>query len=250
MSVGYFYGRRYTVRQVLAVALLFIGVVQAAAADALQKGKSLTLSAEGASATSSMVGFGLLFLALMLSAVMGVFTDRTYAKYGREHWMENLFYSHTLSLPVFLLYWNDVKAQAQSLASSPSFLTTIPDKNVPSPVLVLIGRIPIQLVWLLVNAVTQYVCIRGVNLLSARSSSLTVTIVLNVRKVVSLLLSIWIFGNRLSLGVLSGAALVFLGGGLYSLPSRRGRHQEGRIGSIATKLNGDAQHINSPKKVQ
>lgn len=248
MSVGFFYGRRYTGRQVLAVAFLFIGVVLAAAVDARAKGKSLSLSAEGASAANSVVGFGLLFLALMLSAVMGVFIDRTYARYGRDHWMENLFYSHTLSLPVFLFYWEDVKAQFDRLASSPPVLTTLPTKTVPSTILVPLQRIPIQLVWLLINAATQYVCIRGVNLLSARSSSLTVTIVLNVRKVVSLLLSIWVFGNRLSPGVLFGAALVFLGGGLYSLPSGRGSTQQKRDPSRAT--NGDVQDPHTPKKVQ
>lgn len=238
-------------RQVVAVALLFVGVVQAAAADALEKGKSLTLSVEegeGATLANSIVGFGLLFLALMLSAMMGVFTDRTYAKYGREHWMENLFYSHTLSLPVFMLYWGDMAAQLGTLASSPPVLAAFPTKEMPSTILVPLERVPIQVVWLLVNAATQYVCIRGVNLLSARSSSLTVTIVLNVRKVVSLLLSIWIFGNRLSPGVLFGAALVFLGGGLYSLPSGRGRPREKPVGSQAA--NGVINGTSPAKKEQ
>lgn len=71
------------------------------------------------------------------------------------------------------------------------------------------------------NAGTQYICIRGVHLLSAKSSSLTVTVALNIRKLVSLLLSIWLFGNRLEIGVLIGALLVFLGGGLYGFEGGR-----------------------------
>ena len=85
----------------------------------------------------------------------------------------------------------------------------------------LVGRIPVQLGYLALNVLTQYVCIRGVHLLAARSSSLTVIIVLNVRKLVSLLLSIYLFGNHLAIGVLVGAALVFVGGGLYGFEGAR-----------------------------
>jgi len=49
-----------------------------------------------------------------------------------------------------------------------------------------------------------------------------VTIVLNVRKLVSLILSIWLFGNKVPFGVLVGAAVVFLGAGLYALPQAKG----------------------------
>ena len=82
-------------------------------------------------------------------------------------------------------------------------------------------RIPSQLFYLLLNVLTQYACIRGVNLLAAASSALTVTIVLNIRKLVSLLLSIWLFGNRLAFGTLVGACIVFFAGGLYSLDGKR-----------------------------
>ena len=44
---------------------------------------------------------------------------------------------------------------------------------------------------------------------------------LNIRKLVSLLLSIWLFGNELHAQVLLGAAVVFGGGFLYGLESQR-----------------------------
>ena len=74
---------------------------------------------------------------------------------------------------------------------------------------------------LALNAFTQYACIRGVNLLGARTSALGVTIVLNVRKLVSLFASIWLFGNTLPAGVMVGAGVVFLGGGMYAWESGR-----------------------------
>lgn len=64
-------------------------------------------------------------------------------------------------------------------------------------------------------------CISGVHQLSTQTSALTVSIVLNVRKVISLLLSIYLFGNELRPGVLIGAIIVFLGGGLYGLPEKK-----------------------------
>jgi UDP-xylose/UDP-N-acetylglucosamine transporter B4 len=85
--------------------------------------------------------------------------------------------------------------------------------------------IPVQVFHLLLNAMTQYWCIRGVHLLSAKSSSLTVTIVLNVRKLISLLLSIHIFGNSLSQGVLVGAILVFVGAAMYGFEGARLRRK-------------------------
>ncbi|KAL2003304.1 hypothetical protein VTN02DRAFT_4317 [Thermoascus thermophilus] len=90
----------------------------------------------------------------------------------------------------------------------------------------ILTRTPVKVAYLLLNALTQYLCIRGVHLLSATSSSLTVTIVLNIRKLVSLLLSIYLFGNVLTTGVLVGAAFVFIGGGLYGFEGARLRKRK------------------------
>ena len=53
-------------------------------------------------------------------------------------------------------------------------------------------------------------------MLGARTSALGVSIVLNIRKLVSLLASIWLFGNQLPIGVLVGAGVVFGSGALYA----------------------------------
>ena len=71
------------------------------------------------------------------------------------------------------------------------------------------------------NALTQYACIRGVNLLAARTSAIAVTIVLNVRKLASLFISIWLFGNLLPYGVMVGAAIVFSSAGVWAWESQR-----------------------------
>ncbi|GLA60694.1 Golgi uridine diphosphate-N-acetylglucosamine transporter [Aspergillus tubingensis] len=265
MIIGYlFNAKRYSRGQILAVLMLTLGVVTAALADAKAKGQSMNV--ESTSATTTLVGFTILALAMILSAFQGIYADRLYAKYGRDHWKEALFYSHTLSLPLFLPAYAQLVSQWRMLfstyppTSGPEILgmtgmgplshassaglegissseescegwrfASIPGGiSGQIPILKEIFQlhsiftcVPTRVIYLLINALTQYLCIRGVHRLSAKSSSLTVTVVLNVRKLVSLLLSIYLFGNALSPGVLMGALFVFIGGALYGIEGAR-----------------------------
>jgi UDP-xylose/UDP-N-acetylglucosamine transporter B4 len=176
-------------------------------------------------------GLAILFFAQVLSAIMGLYTEETYKEYG-PHWKENLFYSHLLALPLFLPFLPSMRRQFLRLAAStplgmPAYESL---SNLPLDVQKELNRvhIPSQLAYLVMNVLTQYACIRGVNLLASAASALTVTIVLNVRKLVSLLLSIWLFGNRLSPGTMLGAFIVFFAGGMYGLEGKnsgRSRHR-------------------------
>jgi len=156
---------------------------------------------------------------------MGLYTEATYRVYGPQ-WQENLFYSHLLSLPLFLPFASGLVRQFETLARSVP-LQFQPDAfllpGIAATIFARLGnpQIPSQLAYLAANVLTQYACIRGVNLLAATSSALTVVIVLNIRKLVSLLLSIWLFGNRLAAGTLVGAVVVFGAAGLYSLSGKQ-----------------------------
>lgn len=159
-------------------------------------------------------GLIILLVAQILSALMGIYTDLTYEKYGPQ-WKENLFYTHVLSLPFFLPFAPAMLRNLQQLIDTPPL-------EMPGPLASFSKFIylPSQLMYLVSNVLTQYACIRGVNLLAAATSSLTVTIVLSIRKLASLLLSIWLFGNTLAPGTLVGAVIVFGAGALYSLDSK------------------------------
>ena len=155
---------------------------------------------------------------------MGLYTEEVYRVYGPQ-WRENLFYCHALSLPLFLPLAGSLAAQFGRLADSPpmEWATVIPGwapAALGEQMSWARTQTPSKLVYLAANVLTQFACIRGVNLLAAASSALTVTIVLNIRKLVSLLLSIWLFGNQLAVGTLIGAVIVFGAGALYSLDSR------------------------------
>lgn len=184
----------------------------------------------------------ILFIAQVLSAIMGLYTEETYREYG-PHWKENLFYSHLLSLPLFIPFIPSMARQLMQLASSVPlelpFVKTLPLDDLPKDLQSGISRayIPSQLVYLVANVLTQYACIRGVNLLASAASALTVTIVLNVRKLISLLLSIWLFGNRLSPGTLIGAVIVFTAGGMYSLDGGKGIGRARKRGSAPNAVN-------------
>lgn len=183
-------------------------------------------SSGDSSKLSFSTGLVIIFVAQLLSAAMGIYTETTYKIYGPQ-WRENLFYSHVLSLPLFLPFAPGMWRTVKTLSQSPS-LVLFPQIGVKV-------QVPIQLAYLVANVLTQYACIRGVNLLAAVSSALTVTIVLNIRKLVSLLLSIWLFGNSLALGTILGAALVFGGGALYTLDSRTKEKQRTANGSVSKK---------------
>ncbi|TQN65763.1 UDP-N-acetylglucosamine transporter yea4, partial [Colletotrichum shisoi] len=175
-------------------------------------------SAEMSDRPAFGTGLIILFVAQVLSAIMGLYTEETYKKYGPQ-WRENLFYSHLLSLPLFLPFAPSLIRQFRRLADSPPLSLPLlaqltgPGFGEDAEGGMAKVRIPSQLAYLATNVLTQYACIRGVNLLAAVSSALTVTIVLNIRKLVSLLLSIWLFGNRLAVGTLVGAIIVFGAGG-------------------------------------
>lgn len=254
MIAGFLYGKRYSRIQIIAVILLTVGVVVAAWSDAQSKGVAEE-AAEGN--VEFITGLSILFIAQVLSSIMGLYTEETYKKYGPQ-WRENLFYSHLLSLPLFIPFLPSLVRQFNRLANSAPlslpFLdaaanaaTNTTKRSIEggggADLAVAAGlresveriHIPSQLVYLVLNVLTQYACIRGVNLLAAASSALTVTIVLNIRKLISLLFSIWLFGNRLSPGTLVGAIIVFSAGGLYSFdgkkkPSARQRAVSVKVG--------------------
>lgn len=189
--------------------------------------------------SSFTVGLAILFLAQVLSSIMGLYTEETYRTYGPQ-WKENLFYSHLLSLPLFLPFFPSLVKQLLKLANSPPVALhraalVVPHVRLSDGMQRSLARvhIPSQLFYLVLNVLTQYGCIRGVNLLAAMSSALTVTIVLNIRKLLSLLLSIWLFGNRLAAGTLLGAGIVFFAGALYSLDGRRNPQARSRTPGAA-----------------
>ncbi|NXP42740.1 S35B4 protein, partial [Leiothrix lutea] len=166
-------------------------------------------------------GIAALTFALLMSARMGIFQETLYQKFGK-HSKEALFYNHALPLPGFLLLAPNIYQHAVLFNQSEPFQV---------PVIGL--TLPIMWFYLLMNVITQYVCIRGVFILTTECTSLTVTLVVTLRKFVSLIFSILYFQNPFTGWHWLGTAFVFVGTLMYTevwnsllRRRRRRRHKE------------------------
>lgn len=120
----------------------------------------------------------------------------THDDFRKEHWREGLFYTHFLALPLFFIF-------------KPQIQTSIKEYNRDQ-----------TWVYLIMNVATQYLCVSGVTRLSSRCTSVTLNLVLTVRKFVSLLFSVIFFNHTFLIDNWIGAALVMIGTCLYSYESR------------------------------
>ncbi|KAG0191928.1 golgi uridine diphosphate-N- acetylglucosamine transporter [Apophysomyces sp. BC1034] len=217
-------GKRYSVGQVSGVLLVTLGVILATLGDA---STSNAVSDEG-SASEFFTGISILVVAMILSAGMGLFQEVTYREYGKQ-WREGLFYTHFLALPFFLIFYKDLVAQVSTYnASPPSPLPVILEQipmighlstvAMPSQIRTILNDIQVPKLWafLVFNMLTQYVCIAGVNRMTAVATSLTLNLVLNLRKFTSLLISIVYFENEFGTTAMAGTGLVILGTAVYS----------------------------------
>lgn len=161
---------------------------------------------------------------------MGIYTEHTYSLHGRQNWREILFYSHFFGLLLSLAFTPTLLHQLRRLLAGPPASLHLPSflaDNIPSSLLQRFGlagaggSVPKSLVLLFLNGATQVACISGVNLLSAQTNAVTVTVVLNVRKLVSFLLSCVVFGNPLGGLMAVGAGLVFVSGAVYGWDETR-----------------------------
>ena len=242
---------RYTLTQVASVLLVTAGVVLTTLSAAKPKPAS-TATASTFDLKRYLTGISLLTLALVLGGLLGVVQEKTYSAWARSQqapldekaggkqktapapqvkpWQESMFYIHFLSMPMFLSARKDLVAQFKSLSASPALSLSLPPTFLASPSQSRTLDLPIPSAFLplLLNTFTHLVCASGVNRLTVRVSNLTVTLVLVVRKAVSLIISVWVFGGSKPGQVMdargrtllwSGAACVFLGTILYSLAS-------------------------------
>ncbi|KAI9352416.1 UAA transporter [Pilaira anomala] len=214
--------KRYSMDQVVAVIFVTAGVIW----STLDNASSHT-SNSPESATEFITGIILLTIAMVLSAGMGLYQEVTYKKYGKQ-WREGLFYTHFLALPFFLFFYKDLMNQVTTYNKSTlmpvsSILQEIPVLGslatlVPESIMIVLNQFEVRKLWafLFLNVVTQYVCIAGVNRMTSVATSLTLNLVLNLRKFTSLIISILYFSNDFGFGAKMGSGLVFLGTLIYS----------------------------------
>ncbi|KAJ7765656.1 UAA transporter [Mycena metata] len=190
-----FAGKRYTVMQVVSVIFVSVGVILTTLArPSAAKQSGHMESAEDL--RKYTIGISMLITSLVFTGVYGLLQERTYRKYG-PCWREGVFYTHFLSLPVFLFLVRDVEQGLRSLSEEPSATAA----------------------WLILglNLCSQLVCVSGVNKLSSQVSAVSTNLVLTARKAISLCFSVWWFGNEWNADLSIGAGMVFCGGLLFTV---------------------------------
>lgn len=204
-------GKRYSLAQVFSVILVTLGVIVATLSTSTSHSHAIETEAE-TDVSRYAAGICLLLLALVLSALMGIWQELTFSRYGSDNWQESIFYSHLLSLPLLGLRGKDLQREwDMARSSSPMHYPLLPNTTLPSmyPLLAL-------------NVLTQLACINGVNRLTSQVSSVGVTLVLVVRKAVSLAISVLLVGGSRGANVqllVLGATTVFIGTVGYTFAS-------------------------------
>ncbi|XP_077566388.1 UDP-xylose and UDP-N-acetylglucosamine transporter-like [Stigmatopora nigra] len=198
--------KRYPPSKYLSIALVSAGIFICT----IMSAKQVNMANEGSEEQGFyafmrwLIGIAMLTFALLMSARMGIFQETLYKKFGK-HSKEALFYNHFLPLPGFLLLSTDIYNHCIHFSHSSPVLIPVIQMNVP-----------IMWLYLFVNVITQYVCIRGVFILTTECASLTVTLVVTLRKFLSLIFSILYFQNPFTPWHWVGTAVVFMGTLIYT----------------------------------
>ncbi|XP_053261717.1 UDP-xylose and UDP-N-acetylglucosamine transporter [Podarcis raffonei] len=199
--------KRYTISKYTSIALVSLGIFTCTFMSAKQV-SSMSSPSEDEENVSAFIwwllGILALTFALLMSARMGIFQETLYKRFGK-HSKEALFYNHALPIPGFLLLAPDIYRHALLFSQSEPFQVPV------------IGvTLPIMWFYLIMNIITQYVCIRGVFILTTECTSLTVTLVVTLRKFISLIFSILYFRNPFTAWHWIGTLFVFVGTLMYT----------------------------------
>lgn len=148
---------------------------------------------------------------------MGLYQEVFYKRLGK-HPEESLFYTHILPLPAFLVIFGNLRDHVMEAAKSP-------ERELP----LLYASVPSQFVYLAANMLMHFVCISSVYVLTTECTSLTVTLVVTLRKFFSLIFSVFYFKNTFTTYHWMGTLLVFVGTILFTdiVPQLRGSLQSG-----------------------
>ncbi|XP_052780532.1 LOW QUALITY PROTEIN: UDP-xylose and UDP-N-acetylglucosamine transporter-like [Mya arenaria] len=175
------------------------------------------------------LGVSMMVFSLFMTARMGLFQESVYSKHGK-HPNESLFFNHALPLPGFLLVAPNIYSAAIGFNQSETWS-------------VLGVMVPKMWIYLLGNNLSQYVCIRSVFVLTSECTALTVTLVVTLRKFLSLLISIWYFSNPFTLAHWAGTFLVFAGTLIFTETIQR-------VYQLGTKHMNSAVQNGASKKQQ
>ncbi|CAD5219306.1 unnamed protein product [Bursaphelenchus okinawaensis] len=198
-------GRQYTTKKYLSVVAITIGIIMCTLAEqGTQKSTSLSIEEAEKHLKDWSIGITMLTIALIASSYLAICQEKMYTTHGK-HPDEAMFYVHALSLPFFAFFGRDIVSCAQEFNQEPA--------------LELFGyNLVFSQAWwmVLATSIFQYFCIKFVYMANAYMDSLSVTLLVTLRKFLSLLVSIIYFNNVFTATHWAGAILVFGGTLVFS----------------------------------
>ncbi|KAH7725527.1 UAA transporter [Aphelenchoides avenae] len=211
--------REYTTKKYLSVVAITIGIIVCTLATAnLEKKADAELSLDAAKKHFNewIIGITMLIVALVASSYLAICQERLYSKHGK-HPREAMFYIHSISLPFFAFMGQDIVKSALEFSTYPAAHLFGVNLGISTLWLKLLGA-----------CVMQWVCILFVYRLNSEVDSLTVTLVVTLRKFLSLIISIYWFDNPFTSIHWIGASLVFGGTIVFSGFSNAASSSPGR----------------------
>lgn len=160
------------------------------------------------------IGVLLLISSTVLLAVMGLYNEKIHKKYGNQ-WKESLFYTHFLGLPLFMFVYPKITLEFLQIWNDRDVYQSFP----------IVSK---QFINLGLNVISQFFCIKGVNVLVGSTLALSVIIILLIRKFISFFISILWFGHELTINGMVGGSMVLIGAAIYSVAGQTKRRKKGK----------------------
>ncbi|EFA78126.1 palmitoyl-protein thioesterase 1 [Heterostelium album PN500] len=144
-----YFKKEFTMKQIISLLMVTIGITMATLSSVPEHKKKITFEeTDTASIITFIIGITMLTIAMFLSSVLGLIQENTYKDHGKDCHRETIFYSVDLTASVV------ANNQSAPLGLDIAYL----------PIL---QTMPSQWFYLLINVVTQYICIQGVFILTA-----------------------------------------------------------------------------------
>ncbi|KAG5439813.1 hypothetical protein PCANB_000095 [Pneumocystis canis] len=217
-TLGWLYAnKKVNIHEISAVLILSLGIIISTISNVPNKHSS------NFSMSEYIIGIIILIISQILRSFMSIYMEKTFKLYS-PNWKEVNFYMHFFSLLFYIPMLPTVYSQIKLLLNSneTSFIsqTVLDTISYKFPYIFSKFKTPEKFtnaLCFIANVITLSICVQGINRLNVISTALTANIILSLRKFISLILSIYIFGNEIYMGTILGIIFVFTGGLWYSI---------------------------------
>lgn len=198
-----FWNKQYEIEKIIGSTLIGIGTILFTL-DSKEIEENPSIANNEGNNKFKIIGILLLILSTVINSLTSLYKEEIYQnnkkdkdkdKGGKIEWKEVLYYNYLYGLIIYLPFSNQIIKEFGKIQT--------------------IISLKLNLIFLL-NWITQLMCIIGVNILVFKISALSLTIVLLIRRFLSLILSIYLFNNSISSIGYIGIINILIGTIIYS----------------------------------